>query len=125
MKVLQYLVLFVLVTNFSRSPGNFSYGLRELGHSGRGINFLLCSETNKSSVIRHGLQVTLYTFEYGKCRLKTFFWLNNCILKVLLKRNFRIRDFFIVIKFERYLQTLCTFFGPHRIAESIFLTVRS
>ena len=44
---------------------------------------------------------------------------------MLLKRNFRIQDFFIVIKFERYLQTLCTFFGPHRIAKSIFLTVGS
>ena len=84
-----YLVLFLIVTSFSRSLKNFPHGLRELRHTGRRINFLLSSERSESKVIRHRLSVTLFTREYGIYRLKTLFWLNNCILILI----FSVRRF--------------------------------
>ena len=38
-------------------------------------------------VTQYGLQVTVYTFEYSKCRLETLFWLNNTIVKPKLITN--------------------------------------
>ena len=68
---------------------NFPHGLRELRHTGRRINFLLSSERSESKVIQHRLSVTLFTREYGIYRLKTLFWLNNCILILI----FSVRRF--------------------------------
>ena len=41
--------------------------------------------------------------------------------KVLLKRNFRMRDFCLIIKFELYLEILPTF-SSHSVSENYFFS---
>ena len=54
----------------------------------------------------------------------TFSGFYTQLLKVPLKRNFRMWDFCLVIKFEPYLETLPTFFGM-QWAKTAFSAVRS
>ena len=47
------------------------------------------------------------------------------VLKVLLKRNFRIWDFCVIIKFQSHLQTLPTFFSPTLLENYFFNRLKS
>lgn len=49
----------------------------------------------------------------------------NSKLKVILKRNFRMWDFYLIIKFEPHLEILPTFFLRIRQAKTAFPAVRS